>query len=298
MRLAVMLFGFFAAHAQPVIRTFDAAPRSVVAGGKVVLSWQVGRAAVITIDPGVGAVSPKGKRTVIPDHDVTYTLTACDGAGLQREMKVRVTVHPAPNSPSRPMDLGLVIARYLLPTGTPEGRGFGLYSYLLLGESVSPSNRDRYMAIVRQVIVGISSLADILKSRPDLRQVNVLYIPVRSALPEEGQSEAALAGLILDNYDFARARLLLASIDAQYQKGPYFVSRLTPILQGKEVGRPFLFQDLSRADPALASDWVAGFLRQAAQHSPWTQKSVAQFALNFRNQIQVLADAITWYPKK
>jgi hypothetical protein len=287
-----------AVYAQPTVRKFDAKPQSVVAGEKVVLSWEVQKAAEITIDPEVGAVSRKDKCTVVPDHDTTYTLTARDAAGLQRRMTVTVRVTPAVGSTSRPMGLGHVTGRYLLHTGTAEEPGFGLYSYLLFGESVSPSNRDRYLAILRQVIVGISSLADILANRPDLKQVNVLYIPVRSALAEQGQSEAALAGLILDIYDFARARLLLASLDAQYQKGPYFVSRLTPILQGKEVGRPYLFQDLSQADPALASAWVEYFLRQAAQKRPWNERSVAQFALNFRNQIQVLADSISWNPKK
>jgi hypothetical protein len=287
-----------AAHAQPTVCKFDAKPRSVVAGEKVVLSWEVQKAAEITIDPELGAVSRKDKRTVVPDRDTTYTLTARDAAGLQSRMTVTVSVTPAAGATSRPMGLGHVTGRHLLPTGTAEDPGFGLYSYLLFGESVSPSNRDRYLAILRQAIVGISSLADILANRPDLKQVNVLYIPVRSALTEEGQSEAALAGLILDIYDFARARLLLASLDAQYQKGPYFVSRLTPILQGKEVGRPYLFQDLSRADPALASVWVQSFLRQAAQRSPWNERSVARFALNFRNQIQVLADSISWNPKK
>jgi len=273
-----------AAQAQPVIRTFDASARSVRAGQPVTLTWVVDKARDVSIDSGLGPVPTKGSRTVTPVQDTTYTLTARDAAGVEREARVAIAVSPGPSpSPPREMGLGRVTGRYLLPTGASEEPGFGLYSYLLFGENENSQNRQRYLAVLRQVIAEISGLDEILANKPDLKRVNVLYIPVRTAM------EGAEAEMILRNYDYARAKLLLASIDDRYLKGPYFVSRLLPVQQGKEVGRPYLFQDLSRADPSLALDWVSRFLRQAAREDPWNEDRVEKFAFSFRNEIQALA---------
>ena len=288
----VILFGLVVnAYAQPVIRRFDASPKSITAGQKVTLSWEVDRAREVSIDQELGSVRTRGSVAISPAHDITYTITARDSAGATRQATVLVTVAPSPSSDStsRKMGLGRVTGRHLLPTGVPEEPGFGLYSYLLFGEKENPQNRDRYLAILRQVLVEVSNLADILANKPDLRRINVLYIPVRSAIEVDESSPASAAERILKDYDFARAQLLLASIDDHYQKGPYFVSRLAPILQGKEVPRPYLFQDMTRADPKLASVWVGRFLRQAAREEPWNESGVESFAMNFRNEIQVLA---------
>lgn len=286
------LFGLAATvHAQPVILKFDAIPKSITAGQQVTLTWEVEKANEISIDQGVGSVHKKGSIKVSPTHDVTYTITARDSSGATRHSAVTVTVAPSPASSASTRDLGLarVTGRHLLPTGIAEEPGFGLYSYLLFGEPENAQNRDRYLAILRQALIEVSSLAGILANRPDIRRINVLYIPVRSAIEVDESVPARSAELILKTYDFPRAQLLLASIDDHYQKGPYFVSRLTPIRLEKEVTRPYLFQDMSRADPALASDWVRRFLRQAAREEPWNEHGVESFALQFRNEIQVLA---------
>jgi hypothetical protein len=280
-------------YAQPVIRRFDANPQSITAGQQVTLTWEVEKAREISIDQELGSVPRKGSKVVSPTHNVTYTITARDSAGSSRQSTVTVTVTVAPSPASSPAnrDLGLarVTGRHLLPTGVPEEPGFGLYSYLLFGEPENAQNRDRYVAILRQALVEVSSLAGILANKPDIRGINVLYIPVRSVIQVDESVPDRAAELILKAYDFPRAQLLLASIDDHYQKGPYFVSRLTPIRFGKEVPRPYLFQDMSRADPSLASDWVRRFLSQAAREEPWNENGVESFALRFRNEIQVLA---------
>jgi hypothetical protein len=290
-RLAILSGLAGIAYAQPVIRRFDATPKSITTGQQVTLSWEVDSATECSIDPDQGSVPTKGSKTISPSHNMTYTMTARDSAGATRQSTVTVTVAPVPSaSPAnRDLRLGLVTGRNLLPTGVLEEAGFGLYSYLLFGENENRQNRDRYLAILRQVLIEVSTLEQILANKPDIRRINLLYIPVRSGTLVDESSHRTEAELILKNYDFARAKLLLASIDDRYQLGPYFVSRLTPIRQGAEVQRPYLFQDMSHADPGLASDWVRLFLRQAAREEPWDESSVQRFAMSFRNEIQVLA---------
>ncbi len=291
-RQLVILFGVaVSAYAQPVIRRFDASPKSIIAGQRVTLNWEIEKAQEVTIDQGLGSVPRKGSMAVSPSHDITYTITARDSAGAKRQSAVTVTVAPTPSPTQPPRDLGLgrVTGRNLLPTGVAEEPGFGLYSYLLFGENENRQNRDRYLAILRQALVEVSSLAGILANKPDLRRINVLYIPVRSAIEVDESAPAKAAESILKDYDFPRAQLLLASIGDRYQQGPYFVSRLAPIRMGTGVPRPYLFQDMTRADPGLASDWVRRFLQQAAREEPWSESGVESFALRFRNEIQVLA---------
>jgi hypothetical protein len=292
-----MLLGLLTSlHGQPLIRKFDASPRSITAGGKIKLIWEVENAKDVSIDPGIGSVRKKGSMLVSPVHDTTYIITARGSSGAPSQSRVTVTVAPNPDSTNDPrkMGLGRVTGRHLLPTGSSEAPGFGLYSYLLFGEKENARNRNRYVAVLRQVLVEISNLEQILGNKPDLRQVNVLYIPVRSAVEVNENSPAEAAELILKNYDFARSQLLLASIDDRYQKGPYFVSRLGPIQQGKEVSRPYLFQDMTQAAPSLALDWVRQFLSQTAKGEPWSASRVESFAFSFRNQIQVLATWVFW----
>ncbi len=65
----------------PIINYFTALPTSIVVGGSSTLSWRVSGATEVTINQGIGAVSPNGTRTVYPTTSTTYTLQASNGAG-------------------------------------------------------------------------------------------------------------------------------------------------------------------------------------------------------------------------
>jgi Carboxypeptidase regulatory-like domain len=68
----------------PVINSFTASPPSYPdGGGFVLLSWSVTGAATLSIDQGVGAVTPAtvGSKTVLVSVTTTFTLTAMDSAG-------------------------------------------------------------------------------------------------------------------------------------------------------------------------------------------------------------------------
>ena len=75
----------------PVIKTFQATPSTILAGGSVTLSAAYGNGAG-TVDQGVGALAAGGSVQVKPTKDTTYTLTVKDGknAPVQAQASVKV----------------------------------------------------------------------------------------------------------------------------------------------------------------------------------------------------------------
>ena len=89
--------------AQPVIAGFTAAcssaskpgsPITCPAGNNIVLAWNVTGATALSIDHGVGTVSPltTGKIVVQPFHTdaITYTLTASGGSGVTASVTIHI----------------------------------------------------------------------------------------------------------------------------------------------------------------------------------------------------------------
>ena len=80
----------------PRIVSFEAKPATVRPGEPVLLVWQTENPAGVTIDPGIGPVTPRGSRQVTPATTTTYTLSMRNGP----MQSVTVTVRGA--APSRP----------------------------------------------------------------------------------------------------------------------------------------------------------------------------------------------------
>jgi hypothetical protein len=64
---------------EPRILVFEARPATVRAGQPVLLVWQTENPSGVTIEPDVGAVTPRGSRQVTPRATTTYTLTMKGG---------------------------------------------------------------------------------------------------------------------------------------------------------------------------------------------------------------------------
>jgi hypothetical protein len=107
---------------RPVIQSFAAVPTAINLGGSAVLSWSVLGANIVTIDNGIGPVSPSGMQAVYPARSTFYTLTATNQAGSVTQT-VRVDVV------SVPQYLGYPVISYF--TATSYG------SYVMLSWSVS-----------------------------------------------------------------------------------------------------------------------------------------------------------------
>ena len=86
--------------AKPSIGYFAAEPTTVTVGQPSSLRWSVTNATSVTIDSGIGEVSPNGRRGVYPTATTTYHLTA-SGPGGTAEADATVTVSSPP--PPAPM---------------------------------------------------------------------------------------------------------------------------------------------------------------------------------------------------
>ncbi len=82
----------------PIINSFAASPGSITSGGSSTLTWNVFGARRVSIDHGIGNVTPAGTRTVSPGTTTTYTLTATNAAGTVIA-RARVTVSAPPPPP-------------------------------------------------------------------------------------------------------------------------------------------------------------------------------------------------------
>ena len=79
--------------------TINASPTSVNSGQTATLTWSSTNATDLTIDPGVGKVSPQGSTPVNPTTSTTYTITA-NGSGGSATASARVTVNAAAAPPA------------------------------------------------------------------------------------------------------------------------------------------------------------------------------------------------------
>ncbi len=67
--------------ALPVINNFTATPLTVTSGQPLTLSWNVSGASRVFIEPDIGGVDAGGSRTVTPQADTAYTITALSSGG-------------------------------------------------------------------------------------------------------------------------------------------------------------------------------------------------------------------------
>jgi hypothetical protein len=214
-----------------------------------------------------------------PPYRATVRADGADGGSATCTVEVwPATTGRGPAPPPAPREAG----RGLLVSGTQPRNGYGLYSYLVLGARPTDATRERYL----QTISALWSLApDLIQLERYLepRQLNAMLVPV--VMPG---SPAVQPQWVLDNYDYARARVLLRAVGRAGRDGPYLISSLQPLDSATATG-PHLFQDLSSIPPTLATAWTREFLNQAAQQRFWEERTGSMLGLKMRTTIRVLA---------
>jgi hypothetical protein len=218
-----------------------------------------------------------------PPYRATVRADSADGGSGTCTVEVwPTTTGRGPAPPPAPREAG----RGLLVSGTQARNGYGLYSYLVLGASPTDATRERYL----QTISAVWSLApDLIELERYLepRQLNAMLVPV--VMPGSG---AVSPQWVLDNYDYARARVLLRAVGRTGRDGPYLISSLQPLDGATAATGPHLFQDLSSIPPTLATAWTREFLNQAAQQRFWEERTGAVLGLKMRTTIRVLATGL------
>lgn len=200
-----------------------------------------------------------------------------ESSGASPECVVRVAVRPEPQE----------TVAWLLVSGRSETRGYGLYSYLLLGARPSAATRTRYTSVLDTVWRLVPDLVS-LEQYLGPQAMNVTYIPLVRAPTTTVTTE-----WLLDQYDYASARTVLRVLKGAHRDGPYILSLLKPV-SGAEgccgtLAGPYLFQDLSAVPPDLAAAWVKEFLNQAAQERVWEPRTGAGLALRLRLTVGIAA---------
>ena len=103
---------------EPRIISFEAKPATVRAGQPVLLIWQTENPSAVAIEPGIGAVIPRGSRQVTPSATTTYTLTMKGGPSRSIVVTVEGTAPAAPAPSGSP---SFTLSR--MPDGTPDMSG-------------------------------------------------------------------------------------------------------------------------------------------------------------------------------
>jgi hypothetical protein len=119
---------------EPRIVSFEAKPATVRAGQPVLLVWHTENPSGVAIEPGVGAVIPRGSHQVTPSATTTYTLTMKGGPSRS----VVVTVEG--NAPSTAPPSAPAAAATSKVARTPDGKPdlSGVYNFAGLPQGTTP----------------------------------------------------------------------------------------------------------------------------------------------------------------
>lgn len=213
----------------------------------------------------------------VPTELGTYSLrVTTDG---KEACVARVMVRP----PGHTRGWGTEPGKALLLGNTPEGEGYGLYTYLLFAGPPVQATRERYLAALTGYTSAFIALSDLEATFSDeKRSLNAFYLPVAKQPADD--SIAAL----LDAYDFARARRLLSTIDPSLRSGPYLISSTRPLSVSAAVS-PLIQQDLSPVPPSLVPAWIQAFASQVAQQVLERRVFQASLVLRVRTVLSVIA---------
>jgi hypothetical protein len=204
---------------------------------------------------------------------------------VAQSKKVPEPQKPTPGElPGVPIETGREI---LYPTHS-ESSGYALYSYILFRGATNPLNEDRYLAALTAFLDEIPEIGELIRRHARRSELNIAYIPLKenpvTSVPRDW----------LEQYDFARARLLLRAVPITAQDGPYVVSYDRPLstIEHSLGRKDLLLQDLSWVPAPLVRVWVKEFLRQASQPGAFAKEDLwRQLTLKTRTGIDVAAKA-------
>ena len=215
-------------------------------------------------------------------YTLTVTVTSAEGSLGSCSLVVVVGKENRSASHKAPRQ----IARAMLLKDRPESQGYGLYSYMLLGSPPNDSNRERYEKFVQAYLSRIEKLEE-LERWFTSSQLNITYLPVDSEPPD-----TCTTAWVLEHFDYARARFLLASVPGIHGDGPFIVSSYKPLQGPDTLSKPFVFEDLSSAPPDVVAFWVEQFKSQTAQQRSWDKDSLNLLVLKLRTAIAIFATAL------
>lgn len=161
-----------------------------------------------------------------------------------------------------------ITCRDYLLSDENEELGYGLSSYVLIKREPRDSlERNRYLALWRVYRGTFRKYAEYRNYEMVKEHANIAYwllrVSSRDAIPNEDRKENEM--FFVDNYDYARANVILTRIPDLNTPGPYIIAyhyplgNLMPQMPDK---KEILIMDLSRIDDRLFADILALFERK------------------------------------
>ena len=232
--------------------------------------------------------SPNGAAPGV--YTVTVQVTNATGASGSCSLDALVKEKKQRRDASDGGELGSEAARALLVKGRTERKGYGLYSYILFAARPDASNSDRFHAVLKSYL----NLENVnLEANFRLAQLNVTYVPVTAAPQEDPPTLSSF----LAQYDYSRARFLLASLPREEGDGPFIVSSVLPLQgPGTETG-PYIIQNLSTVPVSVIPLWMKQFRSQTTQQRVWERKTIGNMALELRTAIAIAAEGLPMVQK-
>lgn len=175
--------------------------------------------------------------------------------------------------------------RSLLDSEQAEDERYGLFSYILVTYPPEPDSAEEELclALFREYLRVIPIVEALEDAAVSLESINVTYLPVLRRPLEPSAEE------LLREYDFVRAKVLLAKVVRRADGGPFIVSSLEPLSTTELPSGPFLIQDLERKPPGLVREWLQLFEAQAARREFWEPLVVEELALEVRTGLAEVA---------
>ena len=187
-----------------------------------------------------------------------------------------------------------------------EEQGFGLYSYILFSKPSTVHTRELYLSVIENYLNSIPRIEE-LQRYVGRDSLNLVSLPLlRKPLSSFGSlDDRQKAQWLLDNYDYARAKVYLSKFEASLTKGPYIVSHTKALSVVNSVTEGYIVQNLSQVNARVVSLWVDAFLQQSAKAEFWDGEHLNRFVYDLRNFIanaaeglKEVSDSLSWWKAK
>lgn len=209
------------------------------------------------------------------------------------------------------LDIRLTVSDFLFQDEDEAGE-FGLYSYFLLPRK--PANNAEiarykmFLQSFRTILTYEEYTAyDKLNTLPK-DKINITYWPLSiestadSSFAYRIRNDVLPDSIYIDNYDYARAKMILMNIPDLKGNGPFIVSYGYPLSRsGQEFSKKeMLIMDLSRIDDSLFIDIVDRFQKKVTENpNTWQDKFDWELIrINFYSALKIHAQpviyAATW----
>jgi hypothetical protein len=196
---------------------------------------------------------------------------------------------------------GVLEARSLLLAGVDEARGYGLYTYLLLGARGATTEHKRRQFLALEALLRLDDVYALEKYTKVKSGINIVYVPIKN-LPPDGmlapisdKEYSELAEWIAGRYDYERASVLLHRLESKGidPNGIYLVSDLAPLTSADASSTKVFVQNFTTKPPDYIYAHVQIHMRRATQEGRWTMVELENLFLDIRSWMATAAKGYT-----